>query len=124
MMTELEWKGHKIQIDCRLAARYFWAATETVILVDGVEIARNGGFRLTENTTGKIIEDNLSRQISLVVKVDAFTFATAPYKLFIDEILIAQGRLRINNRIWSIVPIVVIPLFMCVLSMLILSLIS
>ena len=120
-MTELEWNGHKIQLACQLAARYLWTATETRVIVDGIEIARAGGFRLNETIAGKFAGNSLPHQLALSIKVDVLTFASAPYKLFIDEVLVAQGRLRIRNRFWSIVPIVVLPLFLCVLLMLVTS---
>jgi len=113
MGTEFQWEGHNISIDSQPALKYLWFATETIIKVDGAEIARYGGFRFTEKITGKFPHNNSSSELALEIKVDLITLVSVPYKLEIDGNMVSQGRLKINNWILFLVPTILLIACIC-----------
>lgn len=107
MITELEWEGHKIQINSQPMIKYLYIATETTVWVDGVEIVRVGGFRFTDKLSGKFLNNGQPSELVLEIKADLITFVSVPYKLQIDRAIISQGRLKINNWPLFLVPITI-----------------
>ena len=105
MVTELQWEEHRIRLHCQPMAKYFWLATETVMLVDDEEIGRVGGFRFTEKIEGEFNSDNNeTNNIVLDIKVDLLTLISVPYKLFIDGEIVSDDRLNIDNWYLFLIP--------------------
>jgi hypothetical protein len=117
MSTELQWEGHNISIRSEPALKYLWSATETVVMVDGVELGRTGGFRFNEKLTGRFPHQNASSEFALDIKVDLITLVSVPYQLEVDGKIVSQGRLKIDNWILFLVPtIILIACACCVIA--------
>jgi hypothetical protein len=119
MGQEFYWEGHHIVIHSEPALKYLWAATETVVKVDDVEIGRAGGFRFTERLGGNFPHKNNSSKLALEMKTDLITLASIPFKLEIDGNIIAQGRLRIDDWILIFVPLAILITGMCFFAVLV-----
>ncbi len=113
MSTEVQWEGHNISIRSQPAIKYLWLAAETVVMIDGVEIARSGGFRFNEKLVEKFPHNNSSSELALEIKVDLITLVSVPYKLEIDDNVISQGRLKIDNWILFFVPTILLIACLC-----------
>ena len=113
MEVEFQWEGHNISINSQPALKYLWLATETVVKVDGVEIGRSGGFRITEKIIAKFPHNSNPSELVLEMKADLITLVSIPYKLEIDGSIISQGRLKINNWILSLVSTILIITCIC-----------
>ena len=108
MSTKLQWNGHNIQINLIPSPKYLWFASETILLVDGIEVARSGGFKLSSKIISKFLDKDRSVEICLELKSDIVTLVSVPYKLQIDGDTIAQGRADIDNWISTLVIAVMI----------------
>ena len=113
MSTEVQWEGHNISIRSQPEIKYLWLATETVVMVDDVEIGRSGGFRFNENFVEKFPHNNSFSELALEIKVDLITLVSVPYILKIDGDVISQGRLRIDNWILFFVPTILLIACLC-----------
>ncbi len=96
--TEIQWEGHKILINCRLSPKYLWLATESIVKVDDIEIARGGGFLRTDKLKGTFLHNNHLCELYLEAKSDSRSILDGPYKLYIDGNLISEGRLVVDNN--------------------------
>lgn len=123
MTTEFQWEGYKVSIRSRPAFKYLWMATETVALVEGVEVGHTGGFGFTENLTGTFPHGDRSSRLTLEIKADLITLVSVPYELAIDGSRVSQGRLKIDDWPLSFVtPAVLLLLLMFALLRLLHSL--
>ena len=114
MSTECQWAGHHILIRSEPAVKYLWLATETVVMVDGFEIGRSGGFRFTEKLVEKFPHNNSLSELALEMKSNLITLMSVLYKLEIEGNVISQGKLKIDNWILFFVPLAF--LFACLFA--------
>jgi hypothetical protein len=92
------WNGSVIEVRCYLAQRYAFLASETRLLVDGIEIGRSGGFAMNEVAAGWF-RDPVGQMHHLEVISDVMPFSPAHLhvRILIDGLLVAQGPLAIEN---------------------------
>jgi hypothetical protein len=101
------WNGCLIEIECEVASRYAWLATETRVTVFGRLIASSGGFNASELASGIFVDPMgqqhtievttfsppmryLTRSVGCEVRIDGTMVAAGPLPIRnVDEILIA-----------------------------------
>ena len=55
-VTRIPWNGHELVLHSYLAPEYAFFATTSTVSVDGVEIARSGGFSFNEGSSGFFVD--------------------------------------------------------------------
>lgn len=55
-VTRIPWNGHVLVLHSYLAPEYAFFATTSTVSVDGVEIARSGGFSFNEGSSGFFVD--------------------------------------------------------------------
>jgi len=97
MSTTIDWEGHRIEITRRHSSRYFFFAGETILKVDGDEIAHSGGFHLTELATGSFQHDSEKSQIQVKTHGSLFPFSVK-YVLRVNGTVVSQGKIGIEKK--------------------------
>jgi len=101
--VELDWHGNKIEVRCRLEAKYLYFGTETHVMVNGVPVAQSGGFRFSECAEGTFVDKEGDQHgLALRVNVDILSLRH-PCELRIDDFVISQGKLRPRIPILAVV---------------------
>lgn len=103
MSTTLTWEDHRIDITSRMSSKYWWLATEQIVMIDGQEIARTGGLSFTESAIGKFTHAGQSCVLELQTAGGLFTLSSLPYVLRINGLPVASGDLHIENLASAVV---------------------
>lgn len=117
MESEIKWEGHNIEIYSQPSLKYLWIAAETVVKVDEIEVGRSKGFGRSggwggyEKVDGNFIHNGVPTKFVLEIKVDLITLVSVPYKFYVEDVVISQGRLKIKNWQLFFVPVFV---FICI----------
>lgn len=97
--NSLFWEDHQIDFQCYYLPKYLWLAAETIVFVDGQEVARSGGFHLKESATGTFKHNETACTLELQLRSDFLAFRSVRYVLLINNQKVSEDRVYIQN--WS-----------------------
>ncbi len=98
MAKTIEWQNHKIEINPFISPKYLMFAGETLLKVDGKEVARTGGFHFSEMACGTFNHDGESLPVELQIKGG---FLSINYLLKIADNEVAKGRINLQGLGWA-----------------------
>lgn len=101
------WEGRKLELQIFFSWRFLMFATDTVLSVDGQEVARKGGIGVSETAIGYFHHQGSTVRAELQVKGGIKVFTMIPYTLRLDGTEVSSGQLRLERlpaaiAFWSI----------------------
>lgn len=98
MAKTIQWQSHQIEINPFISPKYLLLAGETLLRVDGKEVARTGGFRFSEKGSGTFYHDGNPLPIELQLKGG---FLYVNYLLKIADNEVAKGKVKLQGLGWA-----------------------
>jgi hypothetical protein len=94
--SSVAWNGVAVLVTSRLVSRYFWMTASIDVWVDGNRVLRSGGvLRFTGNHSETFRFGDGTQQVKLTW--GAGWLRSFPFKLQIDDVLVAESRVVIEN---------------------------
>jgi hypothetical protein len=94
--SSVAWNGVAVLVTSRLVSRYFWMTASIDVWVDGNRVLRSGGvLRFTGNHSETFRFCDGTQQVKLTW--GAGWLRSFPFKLQIDDVLVAESRVVIEN---------------------------
>jgi len=97
MTRTLEWEGRKIEMRIFFTPRLLMLATDTTLTVDGMLVARKGGWGITETAAGWFSHKGREIKSELQVRGGRRVFTRIPYVLRLNGLPVSGGKLKLGG---------------------------
>jgi hypothetical protein len=97
MIKTLEWEGRRIEMRIFFTPRLLMLATDTTLTVDGLLVARKGGWGITETAAGWFSHKGREIKSELQVRGSRRVFTRIPYVLRLNGLPVNAGKLKIER---------------------------